>query len=78
MRESPHDVQFDDLYNVCLDFFGLPRYRSGSHCTFRMPWGGNPRVNIQPAKNGLAKPYRVRQALAAIDKLLQLEPKEDA
>jgi len=31
-----------------------------------MPWAGNPRVNIQSFK-GQAKPYQVRQVLAAID-----------
>ena len=33
-----------------------------------MPWAGNPRVNIQNF-SGQAKPYQVRQVLAAIDKL---------
>ncbi len=34
---------------------------------FRMPWPGNPRVNIQ-RKGAKAKAYQVRQVLAAIDK----------
>jgi hypothetical protein len=33
-----------------------------------MPWQGDPRVNIQD-HGGEAKPYQVRQVLAAIDKL---------
>ena len=40
----------------------------GSHLFYRMPWQGTPLVNIQPAR-GMAKPYQVRQALKAIDKL---------
>jgi hypothetical protein len=32
-----------------------------------MPWPGDPRVNIQNDR-GKAKPYQVRQALAAIDR----------
>ncbi len=34
---------------------------------FKMPWPGDPRVNIQSDK-GKAKVYQVRQVLAAIDK----------
>jgi hypothetical protein len=35
---------------------------------FKMPWAGDPRVNMQNQKGG-AKAYQVRQVLAAIDKL---------
>jgi hypothetical protein len=35
---------------------------------YRTPWPGDPRVNIQDDQ-GTAKPYQVRQVLAAIDKL---------
>ena len=35
---------------------------------YRMPWPGDPRVNIQSRK-GRAKPYQVRQVLKAIEKL---------
>ncbi|MBM7492142.1 hypothetical protein JOD64_003364 [Micromonospora luteifusca] len=40
---------------------------STSHAVFRMPWAGDPRVNIQDDK-GKAKAYQVRQVLKAIDK----------
>jgi hypothetical protein len=53
-------------------YFGEPRQESGSHAVFKTPWQGDPRVNIQNA-NGQAKPYRVKQVLAAIDKLNQSE-----
>ncbi len=36
---------------------------------FKMPWAGDPRVNIQRAGNGKAKTYQVRQVLEAIDKM---------
>jgi hypothetical protein len=39
-----------------------------SHAKFETPWAGEPYVNIQN-KNGQAKPYQVKQVLAAIDKL---------
>ena len=35
---------------------------------YRTPWAGDPRVNIQD-DHGMAKPYQVRQVLAAIEKL---------
>jgi hypothetical protein len=49
------------------DHFGTPR-QSGSHLVFRTPWPGDPRVNIQD-RHGKAKPYQVKQVLAAIDRL---------
>ncbi|WP_255562040.1 hypothetical protein [Zooshikella harenae] len=36
---------------------------------YKTPWPGDPRVNIQEGKGGKAKPYQVRQVLAAIEKL---------
>jgi hypothetical protein len=35
-----------------------------------MPWAGDPRVNLQKGQSGKAKPYQVRQAVQAIDRLL--------
>jgi hypothetical protein len=44
------------------------RYQdSSSHAVFKMPWPGDPRVNIQDSK-GKAKAYQVGQVLKAIDK----------
>jgi hypothetical protein len=60
-------VQFTDLYKVCEHHFGKPRQEATSHAVFKTPWAGDPRVNIQNDK-GKAKPYQVRQVLAAIDK----------
>jgi hypothetical protein len=68
MRNSPDSVRFSDLHKVCEKFFGKPRLTAGSHVIFKMPWPGDPRVNIQNDK-GRAKPYQVRQVLLAIDKL---------
>jgi hypothetical protein len=68
MRANASGVRFADLAKVCDEFFGPPRTTSGSHCVYRTPWRGDPRVNIQN-HHGEAKPYQVRQVLAAIDKL---------
>jgi hypothetical protein len=60
-------IHFSDLANVCRHYFGEPRV-VGSHHIFKMPWAGDPRINIQNEK-GKAKAYQVRQVLAAIDRL---------
>ena len=66
MRRNPQGVRFDDVMVVCREFFGEPRPTRGSHVVFRTPWPGDPRVNIQIGRGGHAKPYQVRQVLAAI------------
>ena len=67
MKDNPKGVRFADLYKVCEHHFGKPRQRGTSHAVFKMPWPGDPRVNIQDDK-GKAKPYQVRQVLEAIEK----------
>jgi hypothetical protein len=68
MRTNPKGVRFADLARVCDHYFGEPRQQGTSHRVYRMPWAGDPRVNIQNDR-GTAKPYQVRQVLAAIAKL---------
>lgn len=67
IRRNPRNVRFDELRKLCDRYFGQPRQR-GSHLFYRVPWGGEPLVNIQPVR-GMAKPYQVRQVLKAIDRL---------
>ena len=59
---------FSDLYRVCEHFLGEPRRKGTSHCVFKTPWLGDPRVNIQN-DNGKARAYQVRQVVAAIRRL---------
>lgn len=68
MRDSPNGVRFVELRRICQHYFGEPRQSGGGDCVFKMPWSGNPRVNIQN-KNGMAKPYQMRQVLRAIERL---------
>jgi hypothetical protein len=68
MRCEPANVRFSDLKKVCEEHFGRPRQSGTSHAIFKMPWIGDPRINIQDQK-GKAKTYQVRQVLLAIDKL---------
>lgn len=68
MRQRPSAVRFSDLARVCDHYFGKPRQVGTSHRVYKMPWEGDPRVNIQD-DHGRAKPYQVRQVLAAIARL---------
>ena len=67
MRANPKGVKFADLRKVCDHYFGKPRTR-GSHQVYKMPWPGDPRINIQN-DNGTAKAYQVKQVLQAIEKI---------
>ncbi len=68
MRRNPRGIRFRDLSKVCDFYFGEARQKSSSHCIYKTPWQGDPRVNIQNHK-GMAKAYQVRQVLKAIDRL---------
>ena len=68
MKTNPKGIRFNDLKRVCVTYFGRPRQNSTSHCIFKTPWQGDPRVNIQ-GKQGMAKAYQVKQVLLAIDRL---------
>jgi len=68
LRESPKGIRFADACKVCEHYFGPPRRKGTSHCVYRMPWRGDPRVNIQNDK-GKAKVYQVKQILRAIERL---------
>ena len=68
MKRNPEGIRFTDLSKVCDHFFGKPRKSSGSHRVYKIPWQGDPRINIQNNK-GKAKSYQVKQVLLALDKL---------
>ncbi len=68
MNENPKGVRFAELREVCEFYFGKPRQSGSSHCVFKTPWPGDPRINIQNDK-GKSKPYQVRQVLYAIQML---------
>ena len=67
MRRGSRNLRFHDLFKVCVEYFGTPRFK-GSHVSFDTPWKGKPNVRIQSNK-GKAKPYQVTQVLEAIDEL---------
>jgi predicted RNA binding protein YcfA (HicA-like mRNA interferase family) len=64
---NPSTVLFKDLKALCEKYFGECRIK-GSHHIFKMPWPGDPRINLQ--KDGKqAKPYQVKQVIKALEKL---------
>ena len=76
MRRNPKGVSFSELLKVCQHYFGEPRQSKSSHVVFKMPWQGDPRVNIQN-KNGKAKSYQVKQVLRAIERIGQSDVNEE-
>jgi hypothetical protein len=68
MRSNPKGIRFNNLCRVCGHYFGVPRQQGTSHRIYKMPWQGDPRVNIQNDK-GMAKAYQVKQVLKAIERL---------
>ena len=68
MKANPKGIRFSELQKVCEFYFGKARQSGSSHCIYKTPWSGNPRVNIQNSK-GKAKSYQVKQVLLAIEQI---------
>jgi hypothetical protein len=68
MKQNASGVRFSDLCKVCDHFFGKPRQGVTSHRTYKTPWQGDPRINIQNHKEK-AKAYQVKQVILAIERL---------
>ena len=68
IQQSPNNIRFSELCNICDHYFGSARQSGTSHRVYRTPWIGDPRVNIQNDR-GKAKSYQVKQVLKAIEKL---------
>jgi hypothetical protein len=65
------NVRFARLVTICEKHFGEGR-TTGSHHIFKVPWAGEPRINIQKVTGGKAKEYQVIQVVAALSKLVLL------
>lgn len=71
LLENPKNVLFTDLLKIAKEAFGEPRIK-GSHHVFKVPWQGQPWVNLQ--KDGKhAKDYQVKQIVIALKKLEEIE-----
>ena len=67
-------TRFANLARICQEHFGNPRIK-GSHHIFKMPWAGDPRINLQEVK-GYAKPYQVDQVVDALLRLQEMQELE--
>ena len=67
LKQATGPVAFGEVRAVCDALFGAPRTR-GSHMIYRMPWPGDPRINIQN-RNGYVALYQVKQVVKAIARL---------
>ena len=68
LEACPTNIRYSRLCNICDHFFGKARQTGTSHRVYKMPWKGDPRVNIQKDGNK-AKPYQVKQVIRALKKL---------
>ena len=73
LLKNPGGIRFSDLTKVCNHFFGPPRQQRTSHAVYQTPWPGNPRVNIQRKRDGMAKDYQVRQVVKALKRLAEVD-----
>jgi predicted RNA binding protein YcfA (HicA-like mRNA interferase family) len=65
-RNNPRNVRFSDLLSLVeAHGFVLDRI-DGSHQIFKHP-GVRELLNLQPRKDGKAKPYQVREFLARVE-----------
>ncbi len=60
--DNEKNVRFSRLMTIAENFFGKPRNRGSSHYPFKVPWNGEPRINLQKGKSGKAKPYQVKSS----------------
>ena len=70
MRRNPRNVRFDDLRRSATTTSESRDGEAAISSTECLGRAG-PLVNIQPVR-GMAKPYQVRQALKAIDRLEEM------
>ena len=79
LSSNSKNIKFNDLFNICERYFPEYRNTGGSHYIFKTYWEGNPRINIQMDKNNkkMAKPYQVRQVIKALEKLKQMDEKNE-
>lgn len=74
LDQEKNNLRLDYLVRVCQEHFGNPRYK-GSHQYYKTPWPGYLRINLQENKKdkGKAKPYQVKQVIAALRKLQEMQ-----
>ena len=57
MRNAQQNVAYNDLYKVCVHYFGEPRQSGSFHAVFKTSWQGDPGATFKAAR---AKPRRTK------------------
>ncbi|MBF0338041.1 MAG: type II toxin-antitoxin system HicA family toxin [Nitrospirae bacterium] len=66
VKNNPDNVRFDDLCKLTKSFNFILKDKRGSHCYYEKE-NVNEILNYQN-KNGMAKPYQVKQFIKLIEK----------
>lgn len=66
-RNNPNGVGFTDLVRLLTAVGFVHDRTTGSHMIFVHERATVPLMNLQRTKDGMAKPYQLRQVLAVID-----------
>ena len=66
-------MRFDELYELCVSYFGPPCQSGAGFAVFSMPWPDDPLLSIQDHQ-GQARPHQVRQVIAAIERMKSTGP----
>ncbi|HET6611763.1 MAG TPA: type II toxin-antitoxin system HicA family toxin [Kofleriaceae bacterium] len=74
-RNNPKGVRFSDLEKVVKHMGYSFSRQNGSHRSFRH--ASAPGITLQSGKDGMAKPYQVRQVLAIMDEYDLPEKEEE-
>ncbi len=74
--ENEKNIRFNRLMTITENFLGKSRNKGSSHYPFKVPWQGEPRINLQKGKDGKAKPYQVKQVRLALIKLKEIQEKQ--
>ena len=74
--ENEKNIRFNRLMTITENCFGKSRNKGSSHHPFKVPWQGEPRINLQKGKGGKAKPYQVRQVRLALIKLKEIQKEQ--
>ncbi|MGH2544972.1 MAG: type II toxin-antitoxin system HicA family toxin [Ardenticatenaceae bacterium] len=74
-QNNPKGVRFADLLKLVKCFGFVFDHQTGSHHIYRHPLYRR-QVNIQPDRNNMAKPYQVKQVLAEIRTVQQLDQEQ--
>jgi len=68
--DNEKNVKFKTALKIAKEHFGDCRIK-GSHHIFKMPWLGDPRINLQPSEKDkkMAKPCQVRELVKALKRI---------